>query len=319
MPGMLRVRTTATAALTLLLAHGCSARTLDDAAEMAEESDDEAGEVSESSASGGGGGSGLEASAGTTEADTAEADTVGETASFVTAPDTEGDESCRVIEQDCPEGEKCVWYVPTTGYQRRDAARCIPVTGDIAAFEPCTLPTGIGPEITDDCGSDSFCLEVYGTSDHGFCAPFASIEQADYCDAWPGTQFATENGSTFPDACLHYECNPLDPTTCPADMRCDFYPAFLYGTNMCWKIPAELDLPLGAACEFGACGEGELCAAAEWLPSCAGERCCTRWCDLANPECPNDGSQCVAFPVWGGFEDPDYANLGACVLPGSFE
>lgn len=307
----------AAGSLTLLL--GCSAREADVADDVAADASDEA---SESSESGGpsSGGSGLEASAGETQS---EDTTAGETANFVTETETdsEGVESCSVIQQDCPEGDKCVWYVPPQGYQRRDAARCIPVTGDIAPFEPCTLPNGIGPAISDDCGPESFCLEVYGTADHGFCAPFATdhpdFEQ--FCAAWPGTQYATENGSTFPDACLHYECNPLDPTTCPADMRCDFYPAFLYGTNMCWKIPAELDLPLGAPCDFGSCGPGELCAAAEWLPACEGERCCTSWCDLADPDCPNDGSTCVAFPVWGAFEDPDYANLGACVLPGSFE
>lgn len=298
--------------LLLVLASGCSTRTIAD--EAASDATGEAG--GESSEAGGPTGEvgGLD---GESESE-GEGQSESEGEDFVPPPDL-GGSSCEPAMQDCPEGEKCVWHAPYPDGLRRDAARCIPVTGDLAPFEPCTLPTGIGPEVTDDCGPESFCLEVYGTADHGFCAPFAASDQPNYCDLWPGTNYATENGSTFPDACLHYECNPLDPTTCPADMRCDYYPAFLYGTNMCWKIPAEFDLPLGAACDFGDCGPDELCAEAEWLPACAGDRCCTRWCDLANPSCPNDGSQCTAFPVWGAFEDPDYANLGACVLPGSFE
>jgi hypothetical protein len=229
---------------------------------------------------------------------------------------THPDQQCDPVAQDCGEGEKCVWYVAPGSQQRRDAARCIPVTGDGQPFEPCTLPTGIGSAITDDCGPESYCLEVYGTADHGFCAPFVDGPAYD-CSAYPGTSAAIENGSEFPAACLHYECQPLVPGSCPDGMQCTFYPAFLYGTNMCWSVPPEADLPLGAECDFGECGEGKSCVPAEWVPGCAGERCCTQWCDLGAPACDDPATVCEFFPVWASDDDPNFEWLGACVLRGS--
>jgi hypothetical protein len=238
---------------------------------------------------------------------------------FLCPPDATHPESqCDPVAQDCVEGEKCVWYVAAPGLGRRDAARCIPVTGDGQPFEPCMLPTGFGPGITDDCGAESYCLEVYGTADHGFCAPF--VQGARYgCDAYPGASAAIENGSDFPAACLHYECQPLVEGSCPEGMQCTFYPAFLYGTNMCWFVPPEAELPLGAACDFGECGEGALCVPGEWAPGCREERCCTQWCDLNAPSCDDPAAACELFPVWGGDGDPDFEWLGACVVPGSFD
>lgn len=238
---------------------------------------------------------------------------------FLVDPDaTHPDPQCDPVAQDCAEGEKCVWYVAAWSDQRRDAARCIPVTGDGQPFEPCTLPNGTGPLITDDCGAESYCLEVYGTADHGFCAPF--VESGSYdCEAYPGTSPAIENGSDFPAACLHYECQPLVPESCPAGMQCTFYPAFLYGTNMCWLVPPKAELPLAVACDFGECGEGKLCAPGQWVPGCVGERCCTQWCDLNAPWCEDLVATCEPFPVWASDGDPAFEWLGACVIPGSLE
>lgn len=236
---------------------------------------------------------------------------------FLCPPDaTHPEAQCDPIAQDCPAGQKCVWYVPPGGQQRREAARCIEVTGDAVAYEPCTLPTGIGSAITDDCGPDSYCLEVYGTADHGYCAPFYRDEGypcQDYLPAIP----ALENGSEFPSACLHYECHPFVQDTCPPFFQCTYYPAFLYGTNMCWYVPPEADLPLGAECDYGECGEGELCVPAELTAGCTGERCCTQWCDLNAPACDDPATQCELFPVWDSGTIPEFEWLGACVLPGS--
>ena len=230
---------------------------------------------------------------------------------FICPPDLGpiDDNTCAPTQQDCPDGEKCVWYVAPGNQLRREAARCIPVTGDRAPFEPCNLPTGFGSEISDDCGADSYCLEVYETADHGFCAPFLHLEDQIWtCDHLPGTQVAVENGSDFPAACLFSECNPLDPSTCPADMTCTFYPAWIYGANHCWHLPPD-ELPLGAACDPGECGPGKLCLVGEAVPGCAHERCCTAWCDLDAPTCADPAAQCQLFPV-------GFPALGACLMPG---
>ncbi|NVB38822.1 hypothetical protein G6O69_13355 [Pseudenhygromyxa sp. WMMC2535] len=249
-----------------------------------------------------------------------DSDSESEGGTFVPDEDTDPTMQCEPYIQDCPEGEKCVWAVPENGSQRRDGAVCIPVTGDRQPFSTCSLPTGIGQEISDDCGAESFCLEVYGTADHGFCVPFAK-DTADFtpCDDYPGTEYATENGSSFPDACLFYDCSPLLAESCPDEMRCVFYPASLYVTNICLNVPAEYELPVGAPCDFGGCGEGKLCAPQEWLPACAGERCCTQWCDLDSPSCATEGTQCEFFPIPSEYDNPDYTNLGACLVPEPFE
>ncbi|MCA9653942.1 MAG: hypothetical protein H6712_01585 [Myxococcales bacterium] len=235
---------------------------------------------------------------------------------FLCVPDAGHiDLECDVAAQDCPDGQKCVWAASTDSGLRRDGARCIEVTGDGEPFAPCTLPTGIGPEITDDCGAESYCLEVYGTADHGFCAPFTNLEYD--CREYPGTDVAVENGSSFPAACLYYECQPLIEGSCPDGMQCTFYPAWLYASLHCWSVPPEYDLPLGASCDFGQCGEGKLCAPAEWLPECTGDSCCTEWCDLSAPACATPGTVCEPYLVWNHQGDPGFDDLGACVQPGA--
>lgn len=226
-------------------------------------------------------------------------------------------EQCSVAGQDCPAGQKCVWYARQAGGLRRNAARCIDVTGDRQPFETCNLPTGIGSEITDDCNAESYCLEVYGTADHGFCAPF--IDEGYDCEDYPGTYGAVENGSDFPAACLHYECQPLLEGTCPDGMQCTFYPAWLYGSMKCWYVPPDYERELGEACDFGQCGEGKMCTPAEWLPECDSEYCCAQWCDLDTPECETPGTTCEPFPVNNHNGDPGFESLGACLLPKALE
>lgn len=233
---------------------------------------------------------------------------------FICEPDVSGlDVECGVAQQNCPAGEKCVWWAPEFGGPRREDARCVPVTGRGGPYEPCTL----NEDYSDDCGPESYCLEVYGTADHGFCAPF--VEDTSYsCDGYPGADAAVENGSDFPAACLYYECQPLIEGSCPEGMQCTFYPAWLYGSMHCWAVPLESD-PVGAPCDYGGCGAGKLCAPAEWLPDCGSDRCCAEWCDLGAPACSTPGTSCELFPVWNYQDDPGFDTLGACVLPGAFE
>lgn len=89
---------------------------------------------------------------------------------------------------------------------------------------------------------------------------------------------------------------------------------------MCWFVPPEADLPLGAACDFGECGEGKLCMWAEALPSCAHERCCTQWCDLRAPACEDPAATCEHVRMTGlNGGEPSFEWLGACVISGAFD
>ncbi len=219
---------------------------------------------------------------------------------------------CDPMASDCPAGQKCVWYAEPGELRRRGAARCIDVVGDLAPFEPCSLPNGVWSDVTDDCGADSYCLNAIEVTDHGFCAPYPKPGTTD-CGHHPGTMYATENGSIFPHACLFYGCNPLTPGTCPDGLRCTHYPSWLYGSLQCWPLPAE-EKPVGAACDYDECGPGKLCLPAENVPGCGDERCCTEWCDLGAPACSDPAASCDP-PAWN--PEPGFETLGACVVPGS--
>lgn len=235
---------------------------------------------------------------------------------FVCDPTGAPIDECVVGQDDCPDGSKCVWYSASPGQPRRDAAKCIPVTGDVPPFHACSLPNGIGADLTDDCDASSFCLEVYGSADHGFCAPFSSDGT---CDEYPGSEFATENGSTFPMSCLYFECNPLVPDACPDGMQCTLYPAFLYGSLMCWFDVEVTPTPVGTACDYGGCGGGAPCLPAEYVPGCTHERCCTQWCDLGSPSCDDPEASCELYPAWNYTQTPGLEALGACIIPGAFD
>ena len=232
---------------------------------------------------------------------------------FICPPDMgEPIPQCDPLAQDCPLGQKCVWYATPGELRRRNASRCIDVVGDRAPFEPCSLPNGVWADITDDCGADSYCLNAVEVTDHGFCAPYPKPGTID-CDHLPGTTYATENGSIFPHACLYYGCNPLTPATCPDGLRCTHYPSWLYGSLQCWPLPAD-EMPVGAACDYEQCGPGKPCLPAEYVPGCENARCCTEWCDLGAPVCSDPAVNCD--PLWTNPE-PGFEDLGVCVVPGS--
>ncbi len=72
----------------------------------------------------------------------------------------------------------------------------------------------------------------------------------------------------------------------------------------------------GDPCEFlNVCDPGLACLNPENLPDCDMQNagCCTPFCDLGNPSCPDQALNCTAWFEEGqapnGFE-----NLGICVL-----
>lgn len=236
-----------------------------------------------------------------------------EAGGFIADPDVGPiPESCSPALQDCAPGEKCIWF-SLNGGQRRDHAQCIPVNGDLGPFEPCALPNGFGPDITDDCDERSYCLEVYQTAEHGFCAPFAV---GGSCADFPETRAVFENGSDFPAACLIHPCHPLEADACEDGMRCMYYPASLYAQSMCWTEPNTPVPAPGAACDYGGCGDGQLCVPAEVLPNCENDRCCTQWCDFPSGPCDNPDAACEFVSLWNDDAEA-FENVGACVSPGS--
>jgi hypothetical protein len=225
------------------------------------------------------------------------------TATFV--PDVIDDAACDPWAQDCPQGEKCVPYGSDGG--NWDANKCVPVIGEGAIGDVCTYDgTSLA---TDSCGPDSHCWDVQDVDGEllGVCTPFCQGDPDDpICG--PDTSCLIANGGSI-NLCIT-TCDPL-LQECGENMGCfwsgnDFQCIFTAGEIMA-------DQPCGF---INDCAPGNLCASAELLVDCSGAACCTPFCDLGDPACPNPGTECVTF-FEEGTAPPNYENVGVCVIPGA--
>lgn len=174
---------------------------------------------------------------------------------------------CDPIDQDCPEGEKCVAYASTGGTWDED--KCVPVTGDNMVGEAC-MSSGV-VESTDDCDASGMCFafddEGLGTC-YGFCGPGETCPDAQAC-------LITNDESL---ALCHDTCVPHHAENCDAGTVC--FP--VESVFVCLSTPT---LPPDSPCLPGDyCAPGQACVPASELDSCAGESCCTDWCDTAEPD-----------------------------------
>ncbi|MCY0986848.1 hypothetical protein OV203_06930 [Nannocystis sp. ILAH1] len=110
-------------------------------------------------------------------------------------------------------------------------------------------------------------------------------------------------------------CSPLDPV-CPAGASC-LMAGSVDDQFFCVDAADPVRLEYGAACLVeNQCGAGLLCMPNAHVPGCAGDRCCTNFCDLAEMEaCPAaPGQVCAPWP--GPYLDweppPGLENVGFC-------
>jgi len=212
---------------------------------------------------------------------------------------------CDPFSQDCPEGEKCVPYAPTGSHL--GANKCVMIEGDTPPGQPC-ISDGLG-EASDSCDGDSYCwnTEEIDGEHQGVCAGFcAGAPDNPMC---PEGQVCLISNDGALSVCVD-SCDPL-AQDCANDWTCHVQ----LGQTLlgCW----EGELGEGEACVGGEhlyddCGPGLTCVGAQWLPMCAGERCCTGICDLANPSCTLPGTTC-ALPWMESL--PGHDDLGICIVP----
>jgi hypothetical protein len=223
---------------------------------------------------------------------------------FVPEQDVEPIEpACDSFAQDCPEGEKCVPYSTTAGYW--DANKCVPVMGDQHAGEPCVY--GGIVEATDDCDATSFCWDV--DVDGGECAAFCT-GNADAPKCPPGAGCLVAGDDNAITLCI-YSCDPI-LQDCDAGLAC------FWAVQDFQCIFTTEDIPTGSPCDaINDCAAGNICTLAASLPTCDGESCCTRFCDLEQGDlgcAAQPGTACVPFFELG-MAFPGYENVGQCVLP----
>lgn len=216
-----------------------------------------------------------------------------------------GVSECDPFMQDCPDGEKCVPYGSTGG--NWDANKCVLVMGDGVEGDPCTY--GGVVEATDSCGAGLHCWDVMDVDGQpqGVCTAFCS-GSADNPTCNPGTSCLIANDGSI-NLCI-VTCDPLQQD-CGSGLAC------FWANNDFNCIFTTQDIPLGDPCGFiNDCVAGTGCLAAEVMPNCNGSACCGAFCDLSDPTCMQQGTECSAF-FEEGMAPPGYENVGVCILPGS--
>ena len=229
----------------------------------------------------------------------------GVTQGFVPDEDFGGVSECDPFMQDCPEGEKCVPYGSTGG--NWDANKCVEITGDGAEGDTCTY--GGVVEATDDCGDGLHCWDVMDVDGQavGVCTAFCT-GTADNPSCNPGTSCLIANDGSI-NLCIT-TCDPL-LQDCGAGLAC------FWANNDFNCIFTTQDIPLGEPCGFiNDCVAGTGCLTAEVMPNCNGSACCGSFCDLSDPTCPQEGTECSSF-FEEGMAPPGYENVGVCILPGA--
>ena len=222
-------------------------------------------------------------------------------------PDMGHAEPCDPYQQDCPRGEKCTWYADDGGTAWNNT-KCVQVTGDQQADEPC-LATGGGVSGLDDCAVGLMCWEV-DADNHGTCVALCTgSPEAGVCEQ-PGKICIA--GRTLA-LCLD-DCDPIAQTCDPGDV-CIGNPS---GEGfLCVLDASGEEGQLHDPCDFSnTCDPGLLCndpsAAVECDPQAEG--CCEPFCDLTDPNCPGMGQVCHPW-YEEGTAPPNHIDVGYCAVP----
>jgi hypothetical protein len=213
-------------------------------------------------------------------------------------------EPCDPLAQACFPTHKCVPYATQPNGSFWDANKCVPILGDKAWGEACTLDSPQNAQ--DDCDGDGFCwkLQWFEGELHGTCVPFCVGPPQDLmCPVGWGCLFS---GAI---ALCTKQCDPLIQD-CPLDYGC-----YWAGNGFDCALTAS-EAGQGQACDdYNDCLPGVACVAKDLVPGCQGNdpNCCTQWCDLSEPDpCP-DPLSCVSFFA-PNEAPPMLADVGICIF-----
>jgi hypothetical protein len=169
---------------------------------------------------------------------------------------------------------------------------------------------GSGVSGVDTCEAATMCWDVDPETNEGTCVAFCTgTEDTPICDE-PGTTCWIDYNAVL-ILCVPI-CHPLLQDCRDGEACYDDGESFLCAP----ECGGEMGM-YGDPCEFefGCCDPGLICADDSAVPGCVGDRCCTEYCDLTDPElCPGEGQACV--PTYDpGSAPPGYENLGLCAVP----
>lgn len=209
---------------------------------------------------------------------------------------------CSVWEQDCMAGAKCV---PHDSMQTGvvDSTRCVEVADPARQVgDPCQAEGGVVG--LDDCDHGLLCWQL-DEDGQGTCIPLCTGSPgAPSCG--DGLQCDVSNGGLLP-LCLT-TCDPLTKD-CPEGQICIPSQAELFVCDA--DVSGDLG-GFGDPCEFlNVCDPGLLCVASSNVPGCGAPGCCTPYCDLSAPECPDPAQECLSF-YDPGAAPPGLEDVGLC-------
>lgn len=228
--------------------------------------------------------------------------------SFICNPDggTPTTIECSVTEQDCPRGEKCNAWA-NDGGNSWNATQCFPLDPNPDLVDETCTVEGSGVSGIDSCEVGAICLDVDSETNEGICIPYC-VGSGSNVSCEDPTRVCLVSGNGIRPLCPP-NCDPLDVDTCPEGQVC------LESGSWFACVPHG-SADAGQAfdtCEFGnACDPGLFCGDAPQIGACAPEaaRCCTPYCDLTAPACP-EPTTCVPY-FDEGQTPPGFDDLGLC-------
>lgn len=224
---------------------------------------------------------------------------------------------CSLLEQDCPEGEKCVAWNENGGIFP-DGVKCVPQPpGADEIGDECLTMGGFGSG-EDTCVAGALCLDL---DDDGMATCVA------YCSGTsPEDAFCQQPNHTCvelfePVVPLCFEkCNPL-LQDCPDGEGC-FMDAPMLGSAgfVCMPLIDNLEGGefLSGCVAMSNCAPGNSCVFAENVPNCPWQYCCTPWCNLDTPEDCLMWDETLSCIEWfaEGQAPPGFEKVGICgILP----
>ncbi len=221
----------------------------------------------------------------TTEASTSTTDTDTDTDTDPFLPSADANPSCNTYAENCPDGQKCMPY--SNGGPWNDF-KCVDVTGDGQAGDPCTVEESQVSGI-DDCALHHICWDVDIETSEGTCVAFCdgSSDDPSCGDVNTACLIAYDE---YINLCLP-TCDAL-LQNCPNNEGC--FPH--NNTFTCELVAVADDNGLeGDPCEYvNACQKGLMCAMGSMVPNCTEDGCCTPMCDLDdNPDPCENNKECL--------------------------
>lgn len=218
---------------------------------------------------------------------------------------------CSTVEQDCPQGYKCMPYSDGTWWTW-NATRCVSIVNDPRAVgEPCTVTDHFASGL-DDCDGSSMCRhgDLNVLAPEGACMPFCvgtddepgCADACDFCQSIEG----------IPTVCLDL-CDPFLQDCGPGEACYPYHPGVFVFACMPEQATSAT---LGQPCDGGVCPPGQLCEVSANDGGCGGwSGCCRAFCSLEGPDpCPELQAGTHCDPMFSGeaLTGCDTISIGMC-------